>query len=185
MSSLLIILTVLSSFLAKLETQPLRSTMTATIDDPHASPVSYPGWIYMYGEKFRVGMYGIEAAYDGKTLYMYDAQVDELTLSIPKEEELVQANPFLFAKALIPLCEVSEYTAKNGHTTVTLIPKDPSIGIDRFSLTINSEDLLPLKVRIKEGDKWTTLQLKKPMYGENNETYVLKGHENTYINDLR
>ena len=40
--------------------------------------MNYPGTIVMCGDKFRLEMFALEAAYDGKTMYMYSGETDEL-----------------------------------------------------------------------------------------------------------
>ena len=190
MSNLLFILTVLSSFLTNLETKTLQSDFTSdftvTAAEEVNAPMNYPGEIIMQGNKFRLVMFDIEAAYDGKTMYMYSAQTDELTLSNPTEQELLEANPFLYAKALVPVCNVTEKTTQDGvQTIVTLTPKDQSIGINRFVLKVRNSDLMPLSVEIKEGMKISTLKLKEPKFVTAPQEYILKPDKNTYVNDMR
>ena len=193
MGSLLIILTILSSFLTNLETKTLQSEFTVTVAEEVNAPMNFPGTLTMHGQLFRLEMFNIEAAYDGKTLYMYSPETDELTLTNPTEEELVEANPLLYAKALIPVCNVVEKTSNDGlQTIVTLTPKDQSIGINRFVLRIRNNDLMPMQLEIKESKKISTLKLKEPKYLESKEesqkskeTYVVKGSKDTYINDMR
>ena len=148
MKTLLLILSVLSSFLANLETKTLHSAFTVTVSEEVNAPMNYPGDIIMQGDKFRLEMMDIEAAYDGKTMYMYTGKTDELTLSNPTEQELLEANPFLYAKALVPVCNVTERTSGD-QTIITLTPKDQSIGINRFVLKIRTADLIPLSAEIK------------------------------------
>ncbi len=188
MTTLLTILTVLSSFLANLEEKTLQSTFTVTVAEEVNAPMNFPGEIIMQGNKFRLEMMDIEAAYDGKTMYMYSGQTDELTLSNPTEQELVEANPLLYAKALVPVCNVTERTTQDGQQTiVTLTPKDQSIGINRFVLKLRNSDLIPLSVEIKEGKKTSTLKLKEPKFVPTNpeDIYILKPSKNTYVNDMR
>lgn len=188
MKLLLIILTILSSFLANLEEKTLQSAFTVTVAEEVNAPMNFPGEIIMQGNKFRLEMMDIEAAYDGKTMYMYSGQTDELTLSNPTEQELVEANPLLYAKALVPVCNVTERTTQDGQqTTVTLTPKDQSIGINRFVLKLRNSDLIPLSVEIKEGKKTSTLKLKEPKFVPTNpeDIYILKPSKNTYVNDMR
>ena len=188
MTTLLTILTVLSSFLANLENKTLQTTFTVTVAEEVNAPMNYPGEIIMQGNKFRLEMMDIEAAYDGKTMYMYSWQTDELTLSNPTEQELLEANPLLYAKALVPVCNVTERTTQDGlQTIVTLTPKDQSIGINRFVLKVRNSDLMPLSVEIKEGKKISTLKMKEPKFVSTTpeETYVLKPSKNTYVNDMR
>lgn len=191
MKLLLIILTVLSSFLTNLETRTLQSDFTITVSEEVNAPMNYPGSLTMCGQSFLLKMFNLEAAYDGKTLYMYSPEIDELTLSNPTEQELVEANPFLYAKALVGVCNVVERPSSDAkQTIVTLTPKDRSIGIDRFTLRVRNEDLLPLSIEIKEGKKTSILKLKEPKFEVQGDKvqvtkYTILPGTNTYVNDLR
>ena len=186
MCTLLTILTILSSFLTNLETKTFQSDFTVTVAEEVNAPMNYPGSIVMNGNKFRLEMFALEAAYDGKTLYMYSGEIDELTLSNPTEQELVETNPLLYAKALVPVCNIVEKNASDGlQTIITLTPKDQSIGINRFVLRVRNDDLMPLSVEIKEGKKISTLKFKEPKFINDKIEYVLKPDKDTYINDMR
>ena len=187
MTTLLTILTVLSTFLANLENKTMQSDFTVTVAEEINAPMNYPGTLIMHGELFKITMFGIDAAYDGKTLYMYSAETDELTLSNPLEQELIETNPFLFAKAMVDACNVTEHTTADGmQTIITLTPKDQTIGINRFVLRVRNTDLLPLQVEIKEGKKLSTLKLKDPQYVAPIENYTIEATDfETFVNDLR
>ena len=187
MSTLLTILTILSSFLTNLETQTLQSDFTITVAEEVNAPMNYPGELTMHGPCFKVEMFNIEAAYDGKTMYMYSPETDELTLTSPTEQELLESNPLLYAKALVPVCNIVERTSQDGsQTIVTLTPKDQSIGINRFVLKIRNSDLMPLSVEIKEGKKTSTLKMKEPKFVQGpKEAYVITPEKDTYVNDMR
>ncbi len=195
MSIFLTILTILSSFLANLETKTLQSDFTVTVSEEVNAPMNYPGTIVMSGRCFRLEMFSIEAAYDGKTLYMYSPETDELTLTEPTEEELLESNPLLYAKALVPVCNVTERTVTNNQspitnnqspiTIITLTPKDQSIGINRFVLRVHNSDLMPLSVEIKEGKKSTVLKFKEPKFVTTKQEYKITPDKDTYVNDLR
>lgn len=186
MSILLTILTILTSFLSNLETKTLQSDFTVTVAEEVNAPINYPGSITMQGQRFNLTMFDVEAAYDGNTLYLYNAELDELTLSNPTEQELLEANPFLYAKALVDVCNVTERAINNGEQTlVTLTPKDQTIGIKRFTLKIKNNNLMPLQVEIKEGKQTTTLKLTNPTFVTTKQTYTITPDKNTYINDMR
>ena len=188
MKLLFVILTVLSSFLSNLETKTLQSDFTVTVAEEVNAPMNYPGTIVMCGSKFRLEMFALEAAYDGNTLYLYSGDTDELTLSNPTEQELVETNPLLYAKALVPVCNVVEKTITNNQAPITLItltPKDQSIGINRFVLQIRTADLMPLSVEIKEGKKSSTLRFKSPRFVTTKQEYKIIPDKDTYINDMR
>ena len=186
MSTLLIILTVLTSFLSNLEQKTLHTAFTVTVSEEVAAPMNYPGEIIMQGDKFRLEAMDIEAAYDGKTMYMYSGQTDELTLSNPTEQELLEVNPFRYARALVGVCNVTEKQANDGkQTIITLTPKDQSIGINRFVLKVRNDDLMPLSVEVKEGKKSTTLKLKEPKFVSALQKWEITPDKNTFINDMR
>ena len=183
MSKLLIILTALSSFLTNLETKTLQSDFTLTVAADASQPLNHTGTITMQGERFRLAIFDMEAAYDGNTLYIYSADTDELTLSHPTAQELLETNPFLYARALSEVCNITEREA-GGSTIITLTPKDQSIGIQRFVLTLNA-DKLPSRLEIREGKKTTTLTLRNPQYVSETPVYVLTPSATTFVNDLR
>lgn len=186
MKTILVILSVLTSFLTNLEQKTLQSNFTVTVSEDATSPMNYPGQITMRGERFLLTMFGIEAAYDGKTMYMYSGDTDELTLSNPTEQELLEANPFLYARALVDVCNITERASQDGRQTIiTLTPKDQSIGINRFTLRVQTNDLLPLSVEIKEGKKMTTLRLNKPRFVTVQPKYIIEADASTYVNDMR
>lgn len=187
MQILLTILTILSSFLTNLETKTLQSDFTVTVAEEVNAPMNYPGKITMQGNKFLLTMFGLEAAYDGKTMYMYSAETDELTLSNPTEQELLETNPFLYAKALVGVCNMTERASSDGaQTIVTLTPKDQSIGINRFTLRVRNNDLMPLSIEIKEGKKISTLKMKEPKFISPVKDYIIEAPSfDTYVNDMR
>jgi len=186
MTYLFVILSILSSFLTNLETKTLQSDFTVTVSEEVNAPMNYPGSLTMQGRLFKLDMFALEAAYDGKTMYMYSAETDELTLSNPTEQELVETNPLLYAKALVPVCNITEKSANDGQQTIfTLTPKDQAIGINRFVLKIRNSDLMPLSVEIKEGKKTSTLKFKEPKFISGEQKWEIIPDKDTYINDMR
>jgi len=185
----LIILAALSSFLTGLETKTLQSDFTLSMAADATQPLNYTGSVTMSGERFKLTILDIQAAYDGKTLYIYQEDNDELTLSYPTEQELLETNPFLYARALSKVCNITEREA-NGSTVITLTPKDQSIGIQRFTLTMGANNL-PARLEVKEGKKTTSLVLRNAKYLEGdalkNVKYQLQAadYPTAFVNDLR
>jgi len=184
MKTILLIVSVLTSFLTNLETKTLHSDFTVTVSEEVNAPMNYPGELTMCGRQFRLKMFNINAAYDGQTMYMYSPETDELTLTNPTEQELLETNPFLYAQALVPVCNVTERTSGD-QTIITLTPKDQSIGINRFVLKIRTADLLPLSAEIKEGKKTSVLKMKDPSFITGKQEYILTPDKNTFVNDMR
>ena len=184
MKLLIITLTILQSLFSTLEQKTLQSDFSITITQEQTQPMTYAGTLAMRDQKFALEFIGIEAAYDGQTLYMYSEDTEELTLSTPTEEELIQTNPFLYARALLPLCEYAE-KAVGDKTQITLTPRDQSLGINKFVLRLVSTTLLPVAAEIHESDgKVTTLRLNNPEYKNECPKFSIEKPE-AFINDLR
>lgn len=176
--------TTIDTFLQTLADHTLHSDFVITISEGASQPMNYPGTITMRGDRFSLEMFDMEAAYDGKTLYVYSATTDELTLSTPTEQELMEANPFLYAQALSKVCTITEQTAAPQALTITLTPNDQSAGIQRFTLRIEKETMLPQSIEIKEGKQLTTLRLTNPTYTADIPSFILTKPD-AFLNDLR
>ena len=183
----------LDTFLQTLAENTLQSDFVITISEGASQPMNYPGTITMRGDRFLLEMFDIEAAYDGKTLYVYSATTDELTLSTPTEQELMEANPFLYAQALSEVCTITEQpivVQAGAHLTITLTPNDQTAGIQRFTLALRQEKQqgvslwLPQQITIKEGKQQTTLRLTNPAYTTDIPSFTLTKPD-AFLNDLR
>jgi hypothetical protein len=184
MKLLIITLTILQSLFSTLEQKTLQSDFSITITQDQTQPMTYAGTLAMRDQKFALEFIGIEAAYDGQTLYMYSEDTEELTLSTPTEEELIQTNPFLYARALLPLCEYAE-KAVGDKMQITLTPRDQSLGINKFVLRLVTTTLLPVAAEIHESEgKLTTLTLNQPVFTTECPPFTLDKPE-AFINDLR
>ena len=187
MKLLFITLTVLQSLLAKKKKKTLVSDFSLSIADQQTQPMTYTGDLAMHGKQFRLSMFSMDAAYDGNTLYTYSDDVEELTLSTPTEEELVQTNPFLYAQALLPVCKYAE-KAIGDKTQITLTPNSPvnnTAVITKFVLRVTTASLLPNTVEIHEdGGKVTTLRLTNAHYTDETPSFTIE-KEGAFINDLR
>lgn len=181
-----IIVGILTSFLSSISSSTLTSECVLSISSEQSQPFSYPGSVILEGDKFLLSMLGIEAAYDGSTLYVYSEDTEELTLSNPTEEELMQTNPLRFAKALAEVSRVEERTLNNGSKIVTLYPNDLSAGIVRVALTIDKDGQLPISIEIKEADKTSRLTFIEPTLGSSPSANIYKlDKPNAFLNDLR
>ncbi|MGN0236057.1 MAG: outer membrane lipoprotein carrier protein LolA [Paludibacteraceae bacterium] len=179
----------LDTFLQTLSENTLYSDFVITISEGTSQPVNYPGTITMRGDLFALEMFDMEAAFDGKTLYVYSAATDELTLSMPTEQELMEANPFLYARALSQVCSITEQPTGT-NLTITLTPKDQTAGIQRFTLTLRQEKQqgvslwLPQQITIKEGKQQTTVRLTNPTYTSDIPSFTITKPD-AFLNDLR
>lgn len=183
MQLLLILLTVLESFMTTMETKTLSADFTLTVTEGKNAPMTYPGSLTMQGAKFVIKAMGQEVAYDGLTLYSYSREMNELTLTEPREADLLESNPFLYARAIYKVCDVSERVASDGKTQIiTLVPRQPQTGVGRFVLQIR--DGLPISGEVVEGAKTTRVVLHNPQFIPSPASWVLT-YPDAYVNDLR
>jgi len=183
----IILLSILQALFALLGQKTMSTDFTITVQQQASQPISYTGRMSMHGEQFTLEAFGTQAAYDGNTLYMYNIDANELTLSTPAQEELYQANPLLFAKAMNEACEVTESTA-NGLTTIIFVPKE-AVGIDKITLKVKpltqgGKDYAPTTITVKEGAQTTTVLFRNLRYSDELSEYILKP-EGAFINDIR
>lgn len=184
MKMLLILLSVWSSLLSVLEQKTLQSDFTVTITTDN-QPLTYKGQFAMHADCFSLNAFGMEMAFDGQTMYLYQQETNELTLSTPTSEELMQTNPLLFAQVLAASGEMSEQPAADGKTTLlTLVPAETSAGISKISLRVRMRDYAPLMIEVREKERTTTLRLTAPVYSDAVLNYTLT-KDGAYLNDLR
>ena len=182
----LVILGILTSFLSEIEKCTLTSDCVFTISSEQSQDFSYPGSVIMEGDKFYLNILGIEAAYDGETMYMYSDDMQELTLSNPSEEELQQTNPIRFAKALAEVSRIEEKVAKNGKREVILYPNDLSMGVLRVALTLDQNGKLPVFVEIREINKLSRLVFVDPQITSSHSLHSFTLNKpDAFLNDLR
>ncbi len=175
---------VLVRFFQTLNNQTLQADFSITIATQADQPLTYKGNIVMHGEHFLLSMGDIEIAYDGSTLYNYSESLNELSLSSPTHEELLQANPLLFAQALADNCEIRQQEV-NGNYIFALIPKEKEAGVKSFTLHLRKADLMPIKAVMKESaQNTTTLQLSNATYTTTTPDFTIQKAD-AYINDLR
>lgn len=177
-------LTILTAFFQTLQTQTFQSDLTFTIADQSTQPLNYTGKLIMCGEQFELDMLGYRMAYDGATLYMYQEETNELTLSNPSREELCESNPFLLAQEVAKLSEVKENVTNSGIVTVTLLPQQSVYGVERIELRVHRDHNVPLSISVWEGTKQSKLTFHKSNLSTEKHSFVLDV-PGAIINDLR
>lgn len=176
------LISALTALLAMLSTSTLQSDISLTVATNAKQPITYRGSFVMQGEKFCLNFSSYEAAYDGKTFYLYNEDADELTLSSPTEEELIEVNPLLTAQAIMDACNLTERTCDDKSILSTLTPREQTSNLQR--LTVRQQNKLPTEITMKQNDQTITLRLIHPQYTTNTPSFTLD-KEGAYINDMR
>lgn len=175
---------IVERFFDNLNKKTLESDLLITVTENANQPTNITGKIIMLGNKFKAEIMGMEVAFDGKTLYTYSEDMDELTLSNPMQEELIDINPVVTAKEIVSSCNVT--TKEQGDNyVITLIPKEQGSGIKDFVVTFRKSDLMPISIVIRE----TTMQTTKAVFRNAKFISIVPdftiSKPGAYINDLR
>ena len=182
----ILLLSILQSLFALLGQKTMTTDFTITVQENATQPVSYTGSLVMHGEQFQLEAFGTQASFDGTTLYMYNQDADELTLSTPTRDELYQANPLLFAQEMAKACEITEQTSQ-GVTTITFTPKE-RVAIDKITMKVKhnakTDEYIPTLITLKEGLKSTKVLFRNLRYSDELREYVLQP-AGAFINDIR
>lgn len=180
------LLSVLQSLFALLGQKTMTTDFTITVQEHATQPVTYTGSLTMHGEQFILEAFGTQASFDGTTLYMYNIDANELTLSTPTRDELYQANPLLFAQAMADACQITEVTRQN-MTSLTFTPQE-RVAIDLITMKVKyvekTGEYIPTTIMLKEGLQTTTVHFRNLRYSDELREYVLKPI-GAYINDVR
>lgn len=172
-------------FLKKIDSQTLSASVTLSVNDGRGQNMSYAGKISMRGNLFFLSMPGTEASYDGKTFYLYTEDTDELSLSTPTFDELLEANPVLFAKELRKKATIRFVASKNADQyIVEFVPDNQKVGVQKFVLKLRKSDLVPLEITVREGKQTTTVKFSSAQYSSATPSFAIK-REGAFINDLR
>ncbi len=147
------------------------------------------GTFLMQGEKFQLNASGLDVCYDGKTQYVYLHEADEISLSEPTAEELIQTNPILMAKAMMQICDL-RLKSKDELYEIEFTPKSDTSEIKSLHIMLRATDKVPIHLRMTsaQGLK-TTLELSSHQLhiptSEGDFVIDTTDHPTAFVNDLR
>lgn len=178
---------VANAFLQNLEKKVLVADFTISLTDGVTQPLTYAGSLSMKGENFVLDMGDMQVAYDGSTMYTYMQDVEEITLTAPDREDLVESNPLLFAKALLKTSSIafSKTEKRDGVWVIDFVPLNQAAGVLCFTLRVRKSDYMPLSITLlEEKNKTTKVTLSKQQYTTRVPAFTISVDGAT-INDIR
>lgn len=106
------------------------------------------GTIVLSGDRFMIDSQAGSRWFDGKTLWAYSPQTNEVTVTEPDDSELAEINPFQFLKSAR-----NDYTPRllksaAGTFTVELKPKKSNADITCAVVTVDSSTYLIKSIRL-------------------------------------
>ena len=154
-------------------------------------PQTFQGKILMSGDKFNLQAVGLDVRYDGKTQYVYMEDADELSISEPTSDELLQTNPILMAKAMFVTCDVKFVGGTNsGIYHIEFIPKEKSADLESLTVKIRKSDKMLVQLTMISGQGVVSeLFLMGQVAGvkTSDADFVIAetDYPNAFLNDLR
>ena len=139
---------VLETMIQRFKTEYFVSDITITITENN-QPMTFTGKVKLHSEQFYIAYMDGEMAFDGTTMYNYQEDIDELTLSYPTMAEQIDANPMLFVESLLEESTVRQ-TDNERQYLFTITPNNKQAGVSRFTLVVNKQTQLPEKASMVE-----------------------------------
>jgi len=116
------------------------------------------GKIAVKGKKFSATTNQASMWFDGKTLWTYMAQNNEVNVTTPNENQLQTLNPYnfinLYKKGFKHTMTKSAKTF-NVHLTAT----DERRKLKEMFITVDQKTYHPTEVKVRQGQKWTTFTI--------------------------
>ena len=145
------------------------------------------GTISLKGRKFQLSVPQAKMWFDGKTLWTYMTNNDEVNVSNPTDAQLQVLNPYQFINMYK---QGYNYTLKTAGTThqVHLTAKDQKRRVQEMYITVNKKTCSPTQIKMKQGDKWTTftvVSLKSAKLADANFRFNAKDYPKAEVIDLR
>lgn len=179
----LILLSSLLSFFGQLEKMTLQSDVQLTVTHQQNQPMTYVGTFALRGECFYLSMLSMEVAYDGQTLYVYSEDTQELTLSNPTQQELLETNPIILAKQIAQNSTITERVSGD-KTIYTIVPNDTKWQVNQCIVKIQTLTMLPSQIQLYENERTTSLTFIMPTYSQEAMEFKIDKND-VFINDLR
>lgn len=175
--------------------QTLRAEFLFSMDNPLEDiHERSEGEIIVKGDKYRLNLMGIETYFDGTNIYSYLKDAEEVTISLPDEEEKEALNPakmFSIYERGFTYKYINE-TQENGKRLhiIDLLPSEEDKAFSHIRLKIDKQQMQIYSLTSfgKDGNN-ITIKLKHLTpninLSENDFVFDPKSHPGVEINDMR
>lgn len=181
----------IDKMLNKLNTTSLQTDFNISITEPETQSLNYSGQLLTLGSKFNLRMLTIQAFFDGSTLWVYDKDIDEINITHPTDQELIESNPLLLIRLVRDNCRLhfTDNFRDPAQWSVDLYPNDKKSSVLKYTVQFRRSDLMPMRITISETlNRTTTIILSGQKYGVDT-TGKFNLDTNKYpdavVNDLR
>ena len=145
------------------------------------------GTILIKGNKFQATTPQASVWYNGKTMWTYMKNSDEVNVSTPSEGQQAQLNPYHFINLYKKGYTMSMKNVKGGYE-VHLVAQNAKQPVKEMYITVNSRTYLPMTVKMLQGGAWTTVTISKfkaMNLSDTKFTFNSKDYPHAEVIDLR
>ena len=160
-----------------------------SLEETGKNVYSTSGKFILKNEKFMVEMPEMKIWFDGKTMWSYASQINEVSITEPDKTELATINPLLLIKAVNETSTKTQ-TNKGKNTTIVFTPKTGKADFEKIELSVETSTNNPTKIEIFGKDKSRMIFEMTNYKSEKNisdNTFVFNKNEykGVFVNDLR
>ncbi len=132
-------------------------TASFTLRGDSRNALCLKGELKMKGKKFYLRTQDMTTWYDGKTMWSYARNINEVNITEPSTQELISLNPYYSLSQYKKAFAVSELkSAHSGERRICFIPTDRNSPLSRVVVTFATATLSPIAFEITDLNKNTT-----------------------------
>lgn len=135
-----------------------RDGATASFSMTSAQYGNSQGTIAIKGQKFYMKSAETTMWFDGRTLWTYMADNDEVNISTPTQQQLQTLNPYNFINLYKQGYTFTMTTSGQTHK-VHLTATNSQSKIKEGFITVNKTTYAPVEIQLLQGNKWTTFSV--------------------------
>lgn len=183
----------IDEFIKMAKTNPIKADFKLSVYDSNDHVAqSQKGTFYLKKDRFRLKMDEIDIIFDGKTQWSYSASSNEVSITEPIEEELVQINPIAVISDYKDnsIIIFSRHEKSPQEDIIVMIPTIPGADFESIDVYINKQtkNLSALKMTSTSDYNikidFTNFQ-KGAVISDKTFVFDKKDYPDVYVNDMR
>ncbi len=146
------------------------------------------GNIRMLGKKFCCSVDGLTTWFDGKTMWTYVKQNEEVNVTTPSASEVAQMNPYMLLSLYKKGYKTSMGKSTNVYHEIVLIGENSGAAFKKIVVRINKQSLRPMYAYMEKGKSSTTITVtsfKNEKLADSTFVFNKKKYPGVDIIDLR
>lgn len=146
------------------------------------------GNIRMLGKKFCCSVDGLTTWFDGKTMWTYVKQNEEVNVTTPSASEVAQMNPYMLLSLYKKGYKASMGKSTNVYHEIVLTGENSGAAFKKIVVRINKQSLRPMYAYMEKGKSSTTITVtsyKNEKLADSTFVFNKKKYPDVDIIDLR